>query len=168
MKAIFFIMIGMIFLGSPINAKGEKCDHQEMDKLIESIDANEQRMEKTTADILTGTDYGGYFNAYFEGSVLMKIKVWIGLSNKEIQTIYYFNSDKLFMAARMERFYYYNERLGRTMPNMSNGIRLLKYYFKGMNIFCSENNISIEIKLPFEEEGGGPQNSDSMLSSESA
>jgi hypothetical protein len=145
MKTFVFLM-GMFLVVVPMKAMAGKCDQAKMEQLSEAINGSEQKMNKFSASILTGTDYGGYLDSYLMGSTLKKIVVWIGLSNKEIKTIYYFDQGKLFMVARLERLYCYNERLSRVVANMTNGYRLSKYYFSDMRIICSEDIINNEIK----------------------
>ncbi|PSL26422.1 hypothetical protein [Chitinophaga ginsengisoli] len=55
------------------------------------------------------TDNGGSLTGYYKGDTLKKVVEWVGLSNRVIQSEYYFEQNKLFFVYSTESRYRFND-----------------------------------------------------------
>jgi hypothetical protein len=83
------------------------------------------------------TDNGGTLTGYYKNDSLKKIVEWVGLSNRIIENVYYFDKAELICVVSNESRYKYNDSTGTTDHSRTEWITGGKYYFNKGNFFDS-------------------------------
>jgi hypothetical protein len=76
-----------------------------------------------------GTDNGGSLKGYFKGDSLKKINEWVGLSNRVVQTEYYFDKGKLVFVYSTDSRCKSNDKTGEIDCSKFDKVFKGRYYF---------------------------------------
>jgi len=142
-KKNYILLLSSIFLAGHLFAQGKEDFNKRLFEIKLKYQAinNEKNLRiKTISDAESfldhATDNGGELTGYFKEDTLVKIIEWIGLSNRVLQTEYFFEYGKLFFVYSKEsnyafstdsidysklntvfagQYYYQNEKLFNTM-----------------------------------------------------
>ena len=111
-KKNYILLLSCIFLAGHLFAQGKEDFNKRLFEIRLKYLAinNEQNLSIKTiddAEIFLGhaTDNGAELTGYFKEDTLVKIIEWIGLSNRVLQTEYFFGDGKLFFVCSKESNY---------------------------------------------------------------
>lgn len=75
------------------------------------------------------TDNGGSLKGFYQGDSLLKIVEWVGLSNRVVQTEYYFDKGKLVFVYSTDSIYKFNHISEKLDYSKFDEISEERYYF---------------------------------------
>ena len=78
---------------------------------VNSIDASVARLQKSSLKLETGTDRGGELTVYRKGSTIVRIDATVGLSNADVNDVFYYSGRNLIFVTTKKLHYHYSQTL---------------------------------------------------------
>lgn len=95
---------------------------------IATINRTLPQLKKSQKE-LTGTDEGGHLTVWRNTTGIVKVSKWLGLSNNNQQTIYYFQNQRLICVQEERQYFLLNEVSGNLDRHKPGHRTTATYYF---------------------------------------
>ncbi len=106
---------------------------KQIDNTVKSINRTLPQLKKTEKE-LTGTDEGGYLIVWRNATGVVKVIEWLGLSNNNLQTVYYFHNRRLICAKQERQYFLLNETTGNLDRRKPGHRTTATYYFQNRRL----------------------------------
>lgn len=90
---------------------------------------NQLQMNSTSKSLLTGTDGGGTLSAFWHEGEIRRLNTTIGMSNRTIEDIFYYEKGHLIVAISRQSFFVWDETRQKLDANTSGFVMEDRYYF---------------------------------------
>lgn len=134
MKLILIAVCYLVMPAIPFAVGDTPSSVAAINSYADVTDRNFSRGTTTVKRVLTGTDGGGELRAFLPNNRLTKLVFTIGLSNRSLETHFYFRDDELVLIVEREAFFKFDERKGERDPAQFDGKREERYYITRGNL----------------------------------
>lgn len=132
----FIAVCPTLLLALAIAQPAVQAARQRIERSVASIDRKASRLKKIEKNVY-GTDEGGHLTAWHDGNGFLKVKLWLGLSVNNRETIYYFHNKQLIYVQEQNQYFVWDEAreiLDRSKPGHRT---TANYYFQNRKLVYS-------------------------------